>query len=170
MYALLDFGKIRLEKITEFSKIKAFYNNNPINIEKIYKHISVKKESINYFFQGIIKTCAFCDCNDLLNVKIPENTEVISEYAFYGCKKLKMVELPERLKKIEINAFARCYYLNTINIPQNIIYIGNGALYACNELMNINYAGINYSDDNLLIKTMKSNNVNITYDVFLNEI
>lgn len=70
-----------------------------------------------------------------------------------------MIELPERLKKIEINAFARYYYLDTINIPQNIMYIGNGALYACNELMNINYAGINYSDDNLLIKTMKSNNV-----------
>ena len=59
MYALLDYRKIRIEKRTEFSKIKAFCNNNPINIEKIYKHISVKKESINYFFQGIIKHMHF---------------------------------------------------------------------------------------------------------------
>jgi hypothetical protein len=73
-----------------------------------------------------IKNYAFCDCQNLSSIIIPDSITEIPAYTFYRCKNLTEIILSKNIKKIVSNAFYICtnlkrvYYLGTFTDWNNI--------------------------------------------------
>ncbi|MFI3227123.1 MAG: leucine-rich repeat domain-containing protein [Clostridia bacterium] len=61
---------------------------------------------------------AFIDCDNLVEVNIPEGVENISDNAFYGCDMLSTVTLPSTLVYLDDTSFGNCPELLEITINQ----------------------------------------------------
>jgi hypothetical protein len=68
---------------------------------------------------------------------VQQGTCEIGADAFCGCNSLKTIELPESLKGIGDSAFAGCYFLSEINLPECLYSIGTEAFYGCGSLKEI---------------------------------
>ena len=53
----------------------------------------------------------FTNCNNLINITIPESVTCIGEESFYGCTNLNAIIIPDSVKTIEYGAFFCCYHL-----------------------------------------------------------
>lgn len=56
----------------------------------------------------IIYKSAFCGCDNLRSVRLPDGLEIIGAWAFRNCKDLTEVYIPSSVKKIEMFAFSDC--------------------------------------------------------------
>lgn len=163
MYALLDFGYIKYEQRTKFSRVKEIITDETQDI--MIRFIKCEyKESINNFFNGKINEYAFFDCETLINIKLPENIKIINHSAFWNCKKIKSMKLPDSIisikdysftccrditdivlpksiKNINENVFAYCSKLSSITIPKSVINIESNAFIFCHNLKKIIYDG-----------------------------
>ena len=73
---------------------------------------------------------AFCYCNSLENIELPNSVASIGDYAFYYCESLKNIKIPSSVKDIGLNAFNYCYYLNIEVDENNEVYSSeDGVLY-----------------------------------------
>lgn len=68
---------------------------------------------------------------------IPDTVERIGSCAFYNCTELKDVRLPEQLKIIRDSTFRYCYSLRSIDIPPTVEEIGELAFENCRSLTEI---------------------------------
>lgn len=107
-----------------------------------------------------IGSLAFCGCEKLEEIVLPEGLQEISNdvfkgnmclkrivlpkgvksigsSAFYCCEKLEEIELPEGLEDIGTQAFSQCRSLKRIVIPNSVRRIGGMAFSQCEELTTV---------------------------------
>lgn len=112
---------------------------------------------------------AFCRCDKLSSVVLPESIVVIGSWAFKGCQSLKDIELPIPLREIGESAF-ECTGLQAIDIPENVTSIGNEAFSGCSDLETLNLSknikniGIRVVEWNKNLKTIHVSPENKIYD------
>lgn len=80
---------------------------------------------------------AFCRCDILTRVNIPDSVTCIGERAFYACDALKEANIPDSVTCIESYAFAYCDTLVQITLGSRITFIGEGAFSYCFALTRI---------------------------------
>ena len=78
----------------------------------------------NYILSSnnVIPAYAFCYCNSLVSITIPNSVTSIGGNAFAGCKALASITIPNSVTSIGISAFAGTAWYN--NQPDGIVYIG----------------------------------------------
>lgn len=85
---------------------------------------------------------AFRQNSILLNLVLPEKTEVIDTTAFLSCSHLNIEKFPESLSRIGRYAFQNCYGLNGLNgaltIPQGVTEIETSAFSYCSRISSCN--------------------------------
>ncbi len=80
---------------------------------------------------------AFCGCQSLERIVIPEGVIKIGYGAFSGCTNLKEVILPESLEEIYSGAFSDCISLKSIFIPKNVSRLYGDMFEGCHQLSSI---------------------------------
>ena len=69
---------------------------------------------------------AFCGCNSLASITLPEGVTSIGKCAFYGCSNLTSITLPAGVTSIGDYAFYGCS-LYSVTIPNGLLSIGSTA-------------------------------------------
>ena len=98
---------------------------------------TVAYNSRTYSVTAIGRT-AFCGCNGLTGIQIPNSITVIGNQAFSGCTGLTCISIPSSVTTIEMGAFNQCRALTSITIPSSVTYIGVPVFSFCNGLSSIN--------------------------------
>ena len=110
---------------------------------------------------------AFCACESLTSIHLPESVKSIGDWAFWRCTSLTSIHLPESVKSIGNNPFSRCKLLSItcdspyfwvvdgfliskegkliaslsdkthITIPESVKSIGDRAFFLCESLNSI---------------------------------
>lgn len=80
---------------------------------------------------------AFQDCENLLDVILPQNLKTIEEGTFYNCTHLKSIRLPYGIIEIGDFAFYSCHRMTKINMPNALKTIGELSFGLCVSLENI---------------------------------
>ena len=116
------------------------YNN------KKYKVVSIADNAFDGCYkirsvvlpEGVQKIgcCAFRNCENLENIKLPTTLTEILEGAFVGSY-LEKVIIPEGIIKIEDDTFSNCKYLKSVSFPTTLKYIGERAFEYCEALTHI---------------------------------
>ena len=70
--------------------------------------------------------CAFFACSSLTSIVIPEGVTSINIRTFGYCSSLRSVVLPNGVTSIETNSFEECISLTEIVIPDTVTYIAPG--------------------------------------------
>ncbi len=103
-----------------------------------------QRDSTNYYcisarFANItsIATQAFCNCESLTTITIPNTVTSIGSSTFSSAYSLKHVILPSSITTVGMNAFYGCYSLMNIIIPNGITRIEDETFYYCYSLRNI---------------------------------
>ena len=97
---------------------------------------TVTYETVAYSVTSI-GDVAFCDCNYLVSVSIPNSVISIGNNTFYGCSRLTSVNIPSGVTFIARSLFYGCISLTSITIPNSVTSIGNYAFYDCRSLASI---------------------------------
>lgn len=74
-----------------------------------------------------IDRCAFCGCENILSISIPDSVLSIGDRAFSDCESLSKVDLGQSLRSIGKEAFSDCINLRDITIPESVTEIGENA-------------------------------------------
>ena len=82
----------------------------------------------------LIAARAFCGCDKLEKIELPNTLASIEEKAFAYCSRLRSVRLPSSLTTINAGVFEGCRALETLAIPESIRAIGRSAFSACVNL------------------------------------
>lgn len=118
-----------------------------------YNFENVKEIRADAFYRSGIKTLnfseklekiqdnAFCKCNGLTSILLPNSVTEIKYNAFRECKYLKSIKLSESLKVIDDHAFFGCPSLEEIVIPQSVMTIEEGAFSQCLRLNKVTFLG-----------------------------
>ena len=80
---------------------------------------------------------AFCMCDKITSVSIPNSVTHIGSYAFYGCYSITDVVISNRVTSINSNAFGCCYSLKIIELPDSVTSIGEDAFWECTSLESV---------------------------------
>lgn len=107
---------------------------------------------------------AFCACDDLIGIDIPETITTIKSYAFEGCYQLKIEDIPASITTIEEYAFCGCSEMTSLTIHENITSIGSSAFHET-SIVNVEWNAINLYNNggSFLPSTVK--NINFGNDV-----
>ncbi len=107
---------------------------------------------------------AFCACDDLTGIDIPETITTIKSYAFEGCYQLKIEDIPASITTIEEYAFCGCSEMTSLTIHENITSIGSSAFHET-SIVNVEWNAINLYNNggSFLPSTVK--NINFGNDV-----
>ena len=79
---------------------------------------------------------SFDDCKTLKSMVIPDNVISLEEAAFSGCSSLSSISLGDGLESLDRWAFSFCYCLTSITIPKSVKYIDTSA-FDHNTLENV---------------------------------
>lgn len=85
----------------------------------------------------ILEDYAFCDCEDLASISLPESIKSIGKDAFEGCNSLKSIDIPSSVTEIGDTAFRSCESLQSIHLPDGLLTIGEEAFQSCRSLTQI---------------------------------
>jgi hypothetical protein len=81
---------------------------------------------------------AFCGCESLESISIPDSVIRIGEIAFGYCKSLKNIDIPNSLKVIGKNTFEGCKSLKKITIHSSVMSISKSAFCGCKTIIMYN--------------------------------
>lgn len=73
------------------------------------------------------------DCNNLVDVVLPQNLQYIRDCAFCYCANLRHVDFPETLLGIDYYAFNNCA-LDSVKLPLKLAYLERNAFIVCDNL------------------------------------
>ena len=95
---------------------------------------------------------AFCNCEKILSVTIPNGIESIGSSAFERCGAITSIEIPNSVICIGDNAFYCCEALADVKIGDGVDYIGCNAFYFTALYANADNwdSGVLYIDDCLI--------------------
>lgn len=79
----------------------------------------------------------FYNCDQLVNLMLPENTTEIDNYAFADCERLSVISIPDGVKSFGVQSFRNDISLVRIPMPSNLISIKNYAFMGCNGISEI---------------------------------
>ena len=80
---------------------------------------------------------AFGSCSSLKSVVIPNSVTSIEYHTFSGCTSLTSIAIPNSVKTIGVEAFLNCSGLNTVTIPNCVTSIGYQAFKGCSSLTSV---------------------------------
>jgi hypothetical protein len=84
-----------------------------------------------------IGSYAFCDCESLSNVHIPNSVIAIGSYGFYGCSGLTNIILPDSVTSVGDFAFSFDINLTGLTISDSITNMGKGIFEDCTALTSV---------------------------------
>lgn len=113
-----------------------FTAHNSSNLINIAIPASVEYNSATYNVTGIGKW-AFCGCDKLVSVTIPNSVTSLDYEAFMWCSALTSIEIPNSVTSIGKRVFVYCYNLAQVVIPNSIESIGDQAFAVCNSLTDV---------------------------------
>ncbi len=125
-------------------------------IERIVIPEFVEKDGRKYIVTEIGYE-AFCACDKLQHVVLPNSVKKIGDEVFWYCKNLRFVKLSNNLEEIGIEAFKDCVQLKKIEIPKSVISVGERAFDGCNTLKNVKV----YKQYSIIHENIFSKDVNI---------
>ena len=106
----------------------------------LYKYAGVMPENTHIVVkEGIRKICsrAFCNCENLISIVIPDSVVSIGWSAFINCKSLESIILPNSVMEIEENAFLDCSSLLSVVLPNSINQLEESIFSGCSSLKSI---------------------------------
>ncbi len=130
-----------------------YINNHLITASKYDEEICnyVGNVKGDYSVKSGTKTIAanaFCNCGDLVSIKIPDSVAEIGARAFWNCSGLKSFAIGKGVSSIGFYVFSGCTSLEVVKLPDSITNIGDGAFSNCTNLKSIiiseNTKQINY--------------------------
>lgn len=81
--------------------------------------------------------CAFMRCSSLASIDLPDGVTMIDEDAFSYCHSLTSIDLPDKVTEIKYRTFTSCINLTDVDIPDGVTAIGQSAFEYCNSLARI---------------------------------
>ena len=90
----------------------------------------------------VIDFDAFCWCDGLTSVTIPNSVTSIGQSAFESCSGLTSVTIPNSVTSIGVCAFSHCSGLTSVTIPNSVTSIGDYAFSKCSGLSKVNIESI----------------------------
>lgn len=87
--------------------------------------------SVSFIGEG-----AFCRCDGLQTVNLPERLQGIDSFAFSGTG-LTEIAVPAPVKSIGAHTFENCVSLRSVTLPQSLAEIGEAAFRGCTALTEI---------------------------------
>ena len=106
------------------------YSGNVVIPEYVYY------DGTTYYVTGI-GASAFCCCDNLTNITIPNSVTEIGIYAFDRCTGLTNITIPNSVTSIRECAFSGCSGLTSITIPNSVKSIDSIVFYQCTSLKSI---------------------------------
>ena len=99
-----------------------------------YNKKSIRKFNELQYFTGLsaLGNSAFCECNYLESIVLPQTITSIGSYAFANCRSLTSITVPDKVENIEKQAFSYCSGLNSIILGNGVKNIGENA-FLCNS-------------------------------------
>ncbi len=85
----------------------------------------------------LIGQYAFSDCQNLIEIEVPNSVTEIRSSAFSGCKNLTKVKLSNTITAIDTYLFQNCSSLQDIILPESIINIYSSSFSGCSSLTSI---------------------------------
>ena len=85
----------------------------------------------------LIADLAFYDCDNMVNVEIPNSVTRIGMLAFEYCDNLKSVYIPRNINRLQIGTFWGCSALTSIAIPSNVKILEGQLFQECENLNEI---------------------------------
>ena len=130
-------------EVTEEDLENAVEDEFGVKYSKDWKRLLKAPEEIKgeYHIKEGVKVIgdeAFCGCESLTSINIPNSVTNIGSWAFDGCNSLTSINIPNNMTNIEVGAFLGCESLNSINIPNSVTNIGDLAFSGCYSLTSIN--------------------------------
>lgn len=99
-------------------------------------HVTIPNSIEGVTVKGTSKN-AFCDGDDLAEVKFPSTVTFLGEYTFAGCDNITSVTIPASVTEIPRDCFSRCDNLSNITFNKNLKKIGMNAFFKCPSLTSI---------------------------------
>lgn len=88
-----------------------------------------------------IRSKAFSACTNLREVKLSDALMTIGEYAFFGCDELQEIMIPGSVRVIEYGAFENCAGLEHLEIYEGVTVIGGYAFSGCGNIQSVYFSG-----------------------------
>ena len=84
---------------------------------------------------NVINIGAFKNCKELIDVNMPDGLIFIGSKAFDGCNKLAIdIKIPEGQETIGVNTFAGCRSIKSVSIPNSVLFIKDNAFRDCSSI------------------------------------
>ena len=128
-----------LEEIKVASGNTKYYSENNCLIETETKTLILgcKNSVIPNDVTKIGDWGAFCGCNGLTSITIPDSVTSIGECAFSGCSGLTGVAIGNSVTSIGGSAFSFCSELTSVTISDSVTSIGDDAFLYCSRLTSV---------------------------------
>ena len=85
----------------------------------------------------LIADLAFCACDNLVDIEIPNSVTTIGTMAFDYCANLKSVRIPESINRLQLATFWGCSALTSVTIPSNVKILEGQLFEECENLNEI---------------------------------
>ena len=124
------YNLITESNVAEVIRNPDYYTNSIVIPE------TINYNNVNYSVKSI-GNLAFCDCQGLTSVTIPNSVTSIGYGAFYYCLDLTSVTIGNNVTSIGNEAFQGCSGLTSITIPNSVTSIGDWAFKHCSGLTSV---------------------------------
>ena len=84
-----------------------------------------------------VATCAFCRCDMIKKIIMPQSITKIGMNAFQGCKALTSITVPDAVTYIDDGAFSKCEKLEEITLGSSLEKLGFQILWDCDKLTSL---------------------------------